>query len=376
MKKKIYQLLSILMVLSLLPPTPKIYALSNLLDLSTNQSVNELNVSTNSSALGIESDAISTYAVSVSPKENVFPIRFSQKGLLIYNYEYMNTNPIGTYGDFAIYSNIECTKQIQYSPYNGFAIIPTKGTYYLKFSVRNSQGEIPEDGFLFSLSFQFVDGGNRVLKNKIWSAVGIPRVGDEVYFKVTTAKAGSLSLNIESDSSVYITLLDSSKKEISEEVYDSSIDGKISFAVEKGTYYIKARTYTDYYRLRYTLKSVTKTSGTTKVKAKNLTKGKLYNGLFTATDKKGAVAWYKITLNKTQPIKITYKGSVSSGYITLKFFGNGIGGSITQKLNEVDENRSFSVKTYASPELPKGTYYIKVTKSTQKTSGAYYLRYN
>lgn len=378
MKKKLCLLLSILMMLSLLTPVPKTYAAGNLIDLSTEEYVDEVKVYTLTTGDDCEADKINTYAVSVSPedKEAVFPVTFTQKGLFICSYEYIDTNPSTSYGDFEIYSDEECTQEIRYSSYNGYAAIPSKGTYYLKFSVSDYGDEVPEDGYLFSFACQYIGSGDRALKDKTWSAVSVASSSDEILFKVTAAKAGTITLGIEADSSVYVTLLNSSKKEISEEAYYSSNNGKVSFAVAKGTYYIKARTYTDYFRIKYTFKAITETSSTTKAKAKALTKGKLYSGLVTATDKNGTVDWYKITLTKSQPVKITFKGSVSSGQVSLEFFGNGIGGSITQSIRSEDADRSFTAETYTSKKLPKGTYYIKVTKSTPKTSGSYYLRFD
>lgn len=378
MKKKLCLLLSILMVLSLLAPSPKTYAAGNLIDLSTEEYVDEVKVYTVTTGSDADLEKINTYAVSVSPEDEkaVFPVTFTQKGLFFCSYEYLSDNPSSTYGDFAIYSDEECTKKIQYSSYNGYAAIPAKGTYYLEFSVRNYSDEMPEDGFLFSFACQFYGGGDRILKDKTWSTVGVTGSNDEVFLKVTTTKAGTLTINLDSDYSAYITLLNSSKKAISDETYYSSTDGKISFAVAKGTYYLKVKTYTNIYRIKYTFKAITETSGTTKAKAKALTKGKLYSGLVTATDKNDAVDWYKITLTKSQKVNITFKGSVSSGSIGLEFYGGGISGSITQNLRTVDADKSFSAETWTSDKLPKGTYYIKITKGSKTTSGSYYLRFD
>lgn len=274
------------------------------------------------------------------------------------------------------YYDEACTTTDLYSTYNQYAKIKEKGTYYLQLKVYDHGNNIPEDGYVFEVYFQFVSGADRELKDKTWSAATMVReYADGMYFKVSTSKAGTLTINLESDNSAYITLLNSNKKEISDKTYYYTKDGKLCFAVGKGTYYLKVNTYSSYFRIKSTFKAITDSSGASKAKAKALTKGKTYNGLVTATDKKGKVDWYKITLSKAQTVNIQFKGNVSSGKITLEFFGENIGGSITRTLYNLDDDRSFQATTYRSTKLPKGTYYIKVTKSTDTTSGNYTLKF-
>jgi hypothetical protein len=86
------------------------------------------------------------------------------------------------------------------------------------------------------------------------------------------------------------------------------------------------------------------------------------------------VDWYKITLTKSQEVDITFTGSVSSGRISLEFYGGSIGGSVNESISSVDVDASFSPITLRSDKVPKGTYYIKITKDSTITSGFYNLK--
>ncbi|BCJ94375.1 hypothetical protein acsn021_19440 [Anaerocolumna cellulosilytica] len=382
MKKKLSLIFGILLMALLLIPNAKVQAEGVAEDLNTGEKVEELTTVIIKTGTDKEYEKQQTYSILVTAEEGsnkaeaVFPMTFTQKGILYCAAAYLDSNPASTYDDFAIYSDEECTKSISYSSYSNTAIIPSKGTYYLKFTATDYNEEKPIDGYYFAFTSKFIGGADRTLTDKAWTVAGNTDTSKPIYYKVTTTKTGSLTIDIESEFSTRITLLNSKKKAISDEAYVYTSDGKASFAVPKGTYYLKVSGSSDTYRIKSTFKAITDNSGTTKAKAKKLTAGKAVNGLVTPGEKAGKVDWYKVTLSKSQTVDITFTGSVSSGEIHLEFYGNGISGSITKYISSVDSDKSFSAQTYDSTKLPKGTYYIKVTKKTKNTSGSYTLKFN
>jgi hypothetical protein len=381
MKKKISLIFGILLMAFLLIPNTKVFAEGTAQDYATGEEVTKL--STVALTTGDDKDFKNyvTYSINVasdpdsSNVEVIFPMTISQKGILNCASVYLDSNPTTSYGDFGIYSDAACTNPIDYNTYDYLAVIPKKGTYYFKFSVSDYSDEKPEDGYYFGLSSNFLSGADRALKDKTWSIAG-SEAKKPIYYKITTTKAGSLTINLESDYSNTITLLNSSKKAISDETTYYSTDSKASYAVGKGTYYVKVTSNSDLYRIKSTFKAVTDTSGTTKAKAKKLPAGKASKGLVLTSDKAGKVDWYKFTLTKSQTVDITFLGDVSSGVISLELYGSGVSGSVTSSINTVDSDQSFSVFTTGSSKLSKGTYYIKITKKTKNTSGSYTLQFN
>lgn len=379
MKKRLCLLFSVLlMVLSCIPSINAHAEAGFAVDLDTGAAADTLTTYTVPTGSTKELDTYKSYGVWVpsDTKELVMPIDFDAKGVLYASVLLADGEPTTADIYLNIYSDQACTQEIIYSSYDGTASIPKKGTYYLKFSVLDS-GETVTDGYTIALSTQFYNGEDRALKNKTWTAVGNSDYTKPVYYKITVPQTGSITVNNDSLYTAYVTLLNSSKKAISNEAYPSSTnDYSTVFAVTKGTYYIKVTTTSELYRLKYTFKAVTDKSGTTKAKATKLTAGKTYTGVVTAADKTGKVDWYKITLTKSQKVDITFTGSVSSGEIGIEFYGGDISGSITDSITSVNEDSSFTAQTWTSTKLPKGTYYIKVTKAENKTSGVYNLKFN
>lgn len=374
MKKRVLIFFSVFMLLFLCIPSVKAFAQGYAEDLDNGESVSKLETHLLSTGEDDEVLVAKTYRVYVpgTEKELVLPINFEQKGVLICSSgisdEYLNAS-----ADFYIYADEACTKAISYSPTNSTATIPEKGTYYLKFSINDSSETIPEN-YMVAFSSSFASGEDRSIKNNVWAFTGSGDTSKPIYYKITTTKPGSLTVNMESDRSTYLTLLNSSKKVLSDKTYYSPTDNKVCFAVAKGTYYLKVDSTSDLYRIKYSFKAISDTSGTSKAKAKKLTAGKAVAGLVTATDKKGAVDWYKITLTKSQEVNITFTGSVSSGNISLVLYGGDISGSVNENINDLDDDASFSATTLRSDKLPKGTYYIKIIKDSSITSGFYTLK--
>lgn len=386
MNKKKLLLCTLLALVVLCVPSFKASAAeSQVLDADTGETVTEFK--THVITTGDEADfkVYKEYYVGVVPdttnSQTVFtavvPITLDKTGFLYIGSYLDNSTQTTATGSIDVFSDEACTDSV-YSSYKEVAKIEKKGTYYVQFTVRDSasDGVTP---YIFDFVSNFEDSSNRTLKNKTWAYSAIMDYSKPIYYKVTATKDGSITFNTSAAYSTKVTLCNSSKKAISDECYVSSSSGKSVFAVKKGTYYIKVTTSSDSVRVKSTFKAITDKSGASKAKAKKITMGsKALSGTVLATDKKGKADWYKFTNTKTKTVNVTFKGSVLSGKIVLEFFDSKGTSFGTTYINTLDADSSFTPYqgSYFDTKktLPKGTYYIKVTKSTAKTSGTYSLK--
>lgn len=343
-------------------------------DVDTREVVDE--ITTYRITSGDESDLkkIKEFYISANAneKERIVPIKFDQKGLLVYSTYFSAKLSKTASGYFGIYTDKECTKPaLELNDYT--VIIPKAGMYYLLFYVVDDS-TIESDEYSFDFKSQFYNGENQVLKNKKMVCSALIDESKPIYYKIPVSKTGSLTIETIQEYSANITLLDKNKKAISEKCYVPAGKNNTCFAVTKGTYYIKVTSTSNYIYVQSTWKAITDSSGGSKAKAKKLVMGKENIGIVTTNDKKGKVDWYKVTITKPQQINVMFTGNVSSGAIEIKFYGNGLSGSVTDTITTVNEDSSFSVHMGNNKDLPQGTYYIKVTKKTANTSGLYYLR--
>lgn len=303
--------------------------------------------------------------------EFVIPIKIANKGILQLGLE--EGFPVGdkTHVYATMYKDAACKKSMNQSTY-GFVDIPAKATYYLKLEVTD-YNESQASLYPFGISLNFASGVDKVAKNKTWMTAGLTDYKVPIYYKVTVTKPSKITIETDGLSGRQITLCNSKKKAISEEGYSSTIlSEKIVYAVPKGSYYVKLTSSGKLLRTKITYASASDASGSTKAKATTLKlNAAAKKGIVTTADKTSKVDWYKFTLTKSSTVNLLFKGDVSSGRINLELYGGGVRGSINASLSKVGADSSTKCQTYTSSKLPKGTYYIKVTKNDAKTSGTY-----
>ena len=221
----------------------------------------------------------------------------------------------------------------------------------------------------------------------VYSSSG-PASGYYVYFKVTPAKAGLLTLYIIGDG--YTTLCNSKYKPISARTAYSYSGGTTSdyrnytrYGVDKGkTYYIKAEitnaaydsSYGVYYTsAAYTNEQYTGKFGKKKSKAKAIKSGKVRKG-YTVPGK--ASKWYKVTTKSTY-VKFTFNAVSNAGLkatITYKVFGKNK--KAVLKLNRANGEEIAKTYTVTLTRPAKVKYYIQVQNMSKKSCGAYTLEWN
>lgn len=151
-----------------------------------------------------------------------------------------------------------------------------------------------------------------------------------------------------------------------------------SYAVKKGnTYKIKigALNVNDiqYYRLYLKYTAVNEKSGSTKKKAVEVKFGNRVSGTIFAEDSSSKADWYKIQNVTKQQLILSYSGNITSGSLIFDVYdakGKKLDRlSIISNIEESEE--TFLHNSKGGEEMPKGTYYVKVTKSGKTSTGIY-----
>ena len=141
-------------------------------------------------------------------------------------------------------------------------------------------------------------------------------------------------------------------------------DSIVLYGLEAGKYRLALKTPKDQIiNVEYTRDKSKKKAAYKKSKAINLKSD--IDSIYTSTEK--AARWYKVSVSSTKKRKAVTlsKDSVGGGF-KFRVYQKG------KRLKTVRVTKNDKVKTVKLPKK-KGTYYVKVTKLTSKTTGAYYL---
>lgn len=205
--------------------------------------------------------------------------------------------------------------------------------------------------------------------------------GEDVYKKVTVAKAGLLQVCAAGYSSGFgkylmtgdsngfymnsepLTLCNSKKKAITPQKRTDQGSSYVNYyAVKAGTYYVKIDSSVDsYYSFVTDLKAGGTTSNTSKAKAQKL--GSSYKSTLMPIGGSTKTRWYKVTLKKKKKFNIYYDFYGTDGAVRLSVC-NSKGKELTYA-SSIYTGRSGKLST--RKKYPKGTYYIQVTKPSTST---------
>ena len=148
------------------------------------------------------------------------------------------------------------------------------------------------------------------------------------------------------------------------------------YGVNKGTYMLKVQT-PDAFVLTYDFKAIKEKSGTSLKKAVSLKKKKKTYGVMGIGESGKKVDYYKITLKKPAKIYLDIQGA-SSGSISVKVTpAKGIKLTGYAYESVYNNSRTMKLQTTKGGKLPKGTYYIRVyrTSKSSKVNGYYALKW-
>lgn len=244
--------------------------------------------------------------------------------------------------------------------------VPSAGTYYIGAYAYN----LPV-GTTINMAAAYTSGGDRTIVPGQQYAVGMSDAQSN-YFAIKATQTGYLQVNAGEYANV--SLYSSSKKALSNTTSTSYLP---TYGVKKGnTYYVKVDMgYISYfskygYLLQVNNVKITEKSGKKRTKAKTIKKKKTKKGTIIAGSSQAD--WYKVKLTSKKKLTVTMKGATNSGLKLTIYDKKGkklSGASTTFRYY----SKSVGLKSYS--KLPKGTYYIKVSRADKKSSGWYSLKW-
>ncbi|MSS64545.1 hypothetical protein [Velocimicrobium porci] len=337
-----------------------------------------------------------TIVLPTAEKQVIIPVELSKSGYYKLGIEVADNYGVSGYISAKLYSDADCTKSLigihpsiflnQGTSNFGYMSISKAGTYYLKLSASSELCKNYES-ISIKLKGNLFNGDNRTLTSNKYTTT-YRKDSRYVYYKVNVKKTGYITVKQnqlvqdnsgtfvikEEDTSSYVALCNSKKKELTPDCYNSykTTKNKQIFGVKKGTYYLKVKAYlTNPYRIKYTFKALTDQSGSSQKSAKTIKSGSRANGLVLATDKTSKVDWYKFYLPKKQNVSISIFGDTcnTSGSIRVQIippkkvilFGDTFSAGGTGFKKAVKSKDKFNA----------GTYYLKVTKTNDNVTGHY-----
>lgn len=241
------------------------------------------------------------------------------------------------------------------------------GTYYLITSASYSEGTAIDAGFLSAV----VPNANGRYLTSGGIAVGGNGGTSYQYFKMSKRGVAKLALLRQvyyggPYGTEYTIQKKSGKKWKTVQGKKSSSGNTYScVGLNAGTYRLALKSPASTV-LKLSIKSskANSTYGTKKSKAKSIQRKKYKRQTFLPTDKSGKAHWYKIKVSKTRTTYIDITDMGSSGSIWAQVSG---------KIRMKSKNISNGIRFYGKAK--KGTYYIKVYKTTKSTTGSYQVKY-
>lgn len=223
------------------------------------------------------------------------------------------------------------------------------------------------------------------------------------YHKLVMAKDGYVSLSVLSKyqdsvsrSICDISIHNSSKKRLSDYKYNNYFASynymkEQFFALKKGTYYVKVtmrepimnyyhdgtqswKNLQNKYYVATAVKYITDSAATKKSKATTIKLKASKQGLIKLTDARSSSSgsagdWYKFTLSRTTKVRLYVNGYTTNRTDTTQSLRFSVYGKTTySKLSSLASNKTTT--------LPRGTYYIRLYKTSKTDSGYYKIGLN
>lgn len=284
--------------------------------------------------------------------------------------------------EVTLFSDAACTMKVGYSAYLSTSAltdvekyaISTAGDYYLKF--KWSSYLVPSNSSTIAV-LAYAYSGEDVTITDSYQAVYTDDYNTTNYHKLEVTSDSLVTLcanSYDSDgvvSSVSMNICDSDKMALDSFYLTSTNNYYEFYALKKGTYYISS-SCSDRYRIKATVMKISDKSGKNKKKAKLLKKGKTVKGMVALTESAGKADWYKIKLNKKAKIKIA-RSAYCTGSCSLKVQLIPASKKVIMTSDTIYMESGSSVFSTRG-KMPKGTYYIKVSKISADYSGSYELK--
>ena len=192
---------------------------------------------------------------------------------------------------------------------------------------------------------------------------------------MTVTKPTKITISFSTDYKAYGTLCNSKKTALTAQSTVEEGD-KLVYVVGKGTYYLKVKSQKGCIALSSTFTTVSSAASASKSKAGTLkVNGSTRNALVLPGDSTSRNYYLKFYNPKNQKIYLNVTTSFSSGSVKIEFLDSkGTSYGSKKIANGVAIKNVYNPYVYgaysaSSRILPKGTYYIKLTKTQKKTSG-------
>ena len=228
-------------------------------------------------------------------------------------------------------------------------------------------------------------------ENGVYVASGVNvDTSANIYHKLTVNSSGLLTVGANeiyvssysgnvSYYGMYVQLYNSKMKLL--DIYDSgeyvnAVNEDVAvYGVKKGTYYIKVSGEQNY-AIAASFEKTTNKGGTSKKKATTLKHNRTTSGIMPAGEKSSATDWYKFKVTKSKKLRLNIS-TTGNGYFKFYLYGPSYknGCYIDSLWNEKGTYYSINSLTRKKLKVKTGTYYIKVVRSTKKSSGKYTLRW-
>lgn len=151
---------------------------------------------------------------------------------------------------------------------------------------------------------------------------------------------------------------------------------KTSFGVKgKQRYFIRVKAMNPV-KISYSFQKIKDVSGAKKAKAYSLKKDKSKTGLFIAGEQKAD--WYKIKLPKEQKINLSFQIKTKGNFRVTIYSDKYCIGTRTFSYSSGTRKMTlyrYNPKTKKKKGMEKGTYYIKMEKENETSSGVYNLKW-
>ena len=348
-------------------------------------------------AVGTEANPIVAVNVNSTSSATIWPVQYSYNNPTVVAVKIPKAGTFefnvqaGENSTVALYDSLEATQPVAYqnvyasasdSDYTPIYVqAKTAGIYYMAFFT-NSSATVKT-----TFNAYYAPAGNATpTKGKTYNAASLSST-KYYYYKVTTTKTGYLTIEFpwgtNGNSSIYsVKLMNSSKKtnlfkNVNKVDYNK---GYVTYAgVPKGTYYVAVKTTDTMYGINIKATYPTENSGSTKAKAKSISKGGIKKGIITATQSSSSADWYKIKVNSNQTVNLdvtTKTGGYSGGLRVTVYDSKGSKSSAEYYYGAPagSINLHTTINGVKMNYLQKGTYYIKVTKYGS-CSGYYTLQW-
>lgn len=244
------------------------------------------------------------------------------------------------------------------------------GTYYFK---PNSYVGGEDEVYKIQYTTTKADA---TMKKGVFTTVYPADSKEVTYLKIKPTVTGYIKVSVES-SNVYdeagdIALCNSNKSKLTAEewIYGRSSSSNAQYyAVKKGkTYYLKMTGFDGKAKIKYAQTAISEKSGKTKKKAVSVKAKKLVKGTIIAGEKQAD--WYKIKLTKNKKLSFFINGK-AQGSLKLTVYNKAGKKMATNTI--VSGTSSYDLESYS--KYKKGTYYLKIERTSAKSNGYYTLKW-